>query len=274
MMKTSKQSPFAGNMIKLVLLVAFVGFMGLYSFEGSNKLVDTCPLVEPKVSQLELITANRKQLQTHFAGANATLVLVPASVEMLRDDSDMELPGWRNPSNVYYVLGKFDIVGAFVLISTKTMSLSVVLPEQTERDIVFSGAVFNRTELKINHHLEHVLDLKDLADFAEGNVLFSPSKKFLKQNAIPGSTVTVKYNSQVEQAFIESRFIKTKPELELLTYASGVASFAHSETQKAIESWKYVSESKLAAYFAFVSTVCNAYLQVRGIDLSSRHITQ
>lgn len=270
----NKNSQTFGILIKAILIVAFFGFMGLYSFERSKakKILDTCPLVEPKVSQSELITANRKQLQAHLAVANASFILVPASTELLRDDSDMELPGFRNPSNVFYVLGKFDIAGSFVLISPKTMNISIVLPEQTERDIVFAGAVFNRTELKANHNLDHVLELKQLAAFVGNSVLHSPSKKFLKQNSISGTTVIVKYSSELEQAFIESRFLKTRPELELLSYASQVASFAHSEMQNAIQKWNYVSESKLAAYFAFVSTVCNEYLQAYNpIVGSGRH---
>lgn len=72
-------------------------------------------------------------------------------------------------------------------------------------------------------------------------------------------SVTIFQSELVSQAFVAARFIKTPSEIEMIKYASIVASKAHARLSQDI--WSYGGEIVLAAKFALYSSWCGARLQ-------------
>ncbi|KAJ3334953.1 hypothetical protein HDU91_002434 [Kappamyces sp. JEL0680] len=208
---------------------------------AKHSLDFVCALEPPKLTQLQLIKANRARLEAHLESG---LVILPSSLVVLRDES-----------------GKYDVAGSLVLIN-KTASLttySVVLPSYSRREIVFSGSTIDRTELAQLHDLHQVVDMENLPELVRNQVLRSPSKNLAA--ICKELDINVEYSAAVEQAFLESRFVKTPEELIMLKYASQVASYSHKIVEDAIRDFSHISESKLAALFSYVSTTCGCNLQ-------------
>jgi hypothetical protein len=198
-----------------------------------------------------LIDINERARLAKFLDGIDGLILLPSAPVVLRDESgilfpikpDTELPGWRETSNIIYVLGKYDITGSFILVNATASppSYSVVLPEYSHRDIVFSGSVIDRDEMKTMHLLENVYDINQLSQWNQG--FLTPNKGLGSSSpaVLKSWNIRVDYSEQVEQAFIESRFIKTPEELILLRYSSQVASYTHRIVSEAIQSFPVVT---------------------------------
>ena len=255
---------------------SFLLFMSYCYFASSNLEYDKqlpfpnnqrCPVKSPQIEPSKLIAANRKRLRHVLASSfpeafERKAILLPSAQSVLRDESDMELPGWRQTSNIYYVLGKFSMPDVFLLVKLEEsglLSFDLVLPSYNSRQIVFNGNYPNKTELIQQFNLNGVYQVSELASLTEGLDLVTSSKEW-DQKMIPGSSVTPRYSAAAEQLFVESRFIKTKEELEMLEYSSKIASFAHQVVQETIANISS-SESKLASLFAYISTVCGCELQ-------------
>jgi Xaa-Pro aminopeptidase len=222
-----------------------------------------CPFPAPTATPVQ---ANRAQLATKLPSG---LVLLESAPKIERLASDMELPGWRQTSNVLYVLGKFDIASSFVLINStcSTLCVSVFLPELSDREIIFNGAEVDKDQVVRDFDLTSVHDLHELAAIVQGQTVYSTSQSTFSllpkqvQGDLEAHKVTIQYSAEVEQAFLQSRFIKTQPELELLHYASQSAMFTHNMVKKYIETSPLVTESQTAKYFEYVSSLCGSYLQ-------------
>jgi hypothetical protein len=224
----------------------------------------SCPLVKP--TQRPYL-ANRKQLYKHVQ-TRYDLILLDSTPKGTRPYSDMELPGWRQTSNIMYVLGKYDIANSFVLINStcNQLCITIFLSHASERDIIFNGA-WNQTFVMSHFNVDGVYQLDELPMFIAGKTVYSTSPEIASllpnhiKDKVTHHNAIIEYNEHVSEAFIESRFIKTRPELEFLSYAGRTASFSHKKIIDYIHSSTYVSESGLAAYFTFVSAICGCNLQ-------------
>jgi Xaa-Pro aminopeptidase len=240
----------------------FIGY-SIYALVPHTKDRLQCPFPAPTANPVQ---ANRAQLATKLPSG---LILLESAPKFERLGSDMELPGWRQTSNVLYILGKFDIARSFVLINSTCASLcvSVFLPELSDREIIFNGAEVDKEQVQRDFELSSVHDLQDLPAIVQGQTVYSTSPNtagYLPkriQTALEAHKVTIQYSVQAEQAFLQSRFIKTLPELELLHYASQSAMFTHNMVKRYIETSSVVTESQTAKYFEYVSSICGSYLQ-------------
>lgn len=244
---------------KFILIILVTGLYLAMSYrnvesKGLDGLDLICPLEAPKLTQLELITSTKSRLSEFLADFDE-LILLPQTPEIQSEELGVEHPGL---ANIMYVLGKYDILDSYVMIDPTCSPICtyVLLPQYSEREIIFSGSVYNRTELIELYDLAGVMDLTDLPAFAKGRTILSSSQHFLTTSSVPTIDVQVYYSSDIEQAFIASRFAKTQEELTMLTYAAQVARYAHQEVESAIKEFSHVTESKLYGLFSYISTVC------------------
>ena len=155
--------------------------------------IEICPVKAPDIDFKDLIFANRRRLHKFISDSGSELasksILLPSSEVVLRDESNMELPGWRQTSNLYYVLGKFALPDVFVLIKiADELSYHLILPNYNTRDIVFSGNYPNKTELSLLFHLDGVYNVDQLLDLIQGEDLITPSKLW-DGKIIPGTII-------------------------------------------------------------------------------------
>jgi Xaa-Pro aminopeptidase len=240
----------------------FLGY-SLYVLTIDEKDHLKCPVPIPSVQP---ILETRAQMKSKLIDG---LVLLESAPKLERLGSDMELPGWRQTSSVLYLLGKYDIARSFVLINATCTRLcvSVFLPILSEREIIFNGAEVDKDQVKRDFLLDNVYDIDELAHVIQNQKVFTTSKNTWEalpkdiQSSLHNKNAVVEYSQEVEQAFLQSRFIKTRAELELLKYASQTAMFTHNVIEKYIKTSAIVTESQTAKYFEYVSSLCGSYLQ-------------
>ncbi|KAI8897627.1 peptidase M24, structural domain-containing protein [Globomyces pollinis-pini] len=225
-----------------------------------------CPLIVPSNSP---VPENRKRLHS-LLSEDHQLIILPSSPRVTRLGGDMELPGWRQSSNIMYVLGEYSISDSYILINrTETsLAITILLPAQSQKEIVFSGAVPDLSSIKQKYAVESVDYITNLSNFInDHSTILSPEKGIEKllsdqlKQSLKSKSSSVKFSEEVNELFIESRFIKSKAELEYLTYASQVAAISHLFINESIHKLDFVSESKLASLFEYVSTICQCRLQ-------------
>jgi Xaa-Pro aminopeptidase len=246
-----------------IIIGLFLLGLSMYHIHHRPKEQLRCPIPLPNVNP---VAENRAQLKSKL---NVGLVLLESAPKLERLGSDMELPGWRQTSNIMYVLGKYDIPNSFVLINTTCtlLCVSVFLPQLSEREIIFNGAEVNKVKVQRDFYLEQVYDIDQLPRIIKGQSVYATSKNTWEslpkeiQVSINEQRAKVEYREAVQQSFIQSRFIKTKAELSLMWYASQTAMFSHNVIGKYIEESSILTESQTAKYFEYVSSLCGSNLQ-------------
>lgn len=224
-----------------------------------------CPIAEP-AKIYSPVLQNRERLGKILGNG---IVLLPSAPRAQRPGSDMELPGWRQTSNIIYVMGKYEIADSYILVNTtnNVSELTVFLPDLLQKEIVFNGDIPDKEAIKKDYLLKEVFNVKDMATVLQGSTIFSPSNDILAimpetlQNDIISKNSTIEYSSVIENSFVESRFLKTENELKYMKFASETAFYSHARLEAAIKGWSVITESTLAAYFRLVSTICKCHLQ-------------
>ncbi|KAJ3110027.1 hypothetical protein HDU96_006969 [Phlyctochytrium bullatum] len=98
-------------------------------------------------------------------------IVLGSASRPIRDGSDAEYSGYKQNANVEYLVGPFKIANAvFVLTPTKAavdepralFRLVLYLPEQSEREAVFTGSFPSRDDLILQHGLDDVKPIKEL----------------------------------------------------------------------------------------------------------------
>ncbi|KAI8915873.1 peptidase M24, structural domain-containing protein [Gorgonomyces haynaldii] len=146
------------------------------------------------------------------------------------------------------------------------LCVNVFLPITDERQKVFQGVTFDLQALSTRYNATFRYMDQLPAYLGSDATIYSPSvQSLIDINLKPvigdlsKRKLDVVYSKQLEQLFIESRFIKTQEEVEGIFYASQVAALSHSRLEKDIE--KKYGESVLAKRFELYSTECGAILQ-------------
>ena len=260
------------NLIRAFVLLISVSLVYAWmtsSFEGKLEIqkFTRCPadLDLPKNSP---VPGNREKLRRNLDGLD--LVLLGSAPNFVAfPGSDMELSGWRQTSNILYVLGRYNIAKSFVLINSTgpEMELSVFLPDLKQKEIVFNGDVPDLNDIlkQFNvHHVYSILQLpavlgKQKIDSPDTNILDLLPKNVTEQIKENGGSVA--YSIEAEQAFVTARFSKSQQELDYLRYAGKVAYLSHKLVGQAIEDGFWISESSLASFFVHISTICRCRLQ-------------
>ncbi|KAI8593692.1 peptidase M24, structural domain-containing protein [Geranomyces variabilis] len=228
---------------------------------------DHCPLSRPP-SHGPLYPENRARYQSIFAESfprSDALVALATSSRSGRLESDMEVGGWRTSSNVLYLLGgEFTISDAVILLEGSgggaNLDVTLFLPNQTERETIFMGGFPKPEVLRAEFGLKDVKQMAEFESYVKGKQVLTTSKDELAK-AIKEDLDSVEESSELQQVFIQARFVKSKRELAQLTYASHVAGWAHSMTERHVEHGRHVNELTLASLFEHLSTVCGARLQ-------------
>ena len=139
-MKNSTLKSINQSKIQLILIFVLSSISMIYLYIGMDFIgtgvgvgIEICPVKAPDIDFKDLIFANRRRLHKFISDSGSELasksILLPSSEVVLRDESDMELPGWRQTSNLYYVLGKFALPDVFVLIKiADELSYHLILP--------------------------------------------------------------------------------------------------------------------------------------------------
>jgi Xaa-Pro aminopeptidase len=254
---------------KFQVLISFFGLLTfLYFYWGLSHFKDSGDLICPIKLPIENpIAQNRKQLSKYLGLGQVVLLSSAQRVE--RPGSDMELPGWRQPSNIIYLLGKYEISDSLVLVNNTLSGLkvSVFLPNLSEREIVFNGNAPDFDQIKKDYMLDGVYLVNEMPTVLGGLTIKSASVDILNHipkmilNQLNNTKTMIEYSKETEDIFIQSRFIKTEAELKMLQYSSEAAVFSHKMLDKAIKNWDIITESTLASYFELVSTFCKCRLQ-------------
>ena len=243
-----------------------------YSWIFGSQMYDVqkftrCP-VDLELPDQSPVPKNRARVHNLLTGHDLVLLGSAPDVVMY-PGSDMELSGWRQTSNILYILGRYDISKSFVLLNTTgpVLGISLFLPDLAQREIVFNGDVPDKDELIKKFELVDVYSISELPDILGKNNLTSPDKNIADlipepvKDKIKSKGGSFGYSADVEQAFVTSRFRKSPEELDYLRYAGKVARLAHKFVGEAIEDGHYISESGLASFFVHISTICKCRLQ-------------
>ncbi|KAJ3182996.1 hypothetical protein HDU87_007418 [Geranomyces variabilis] len=227
-----------------------------------------CPLSKPPHDG-PLYPENRARYQSIFAESfprSEALVALATSSRSGRLESDMELGGWRTSSNVLYLLGgEFTISDAVILLEgsgggAESLNITLFLPNQTERETIFMGGFPRPKVLRAEFGVKDVKAMADFASYVKGKQVLTTSKDELAK-AIRQDLDIVEESAELQQVFIQARFVKSKRELAQLEYASRVASWAHKIIARHIKYGRHVNELALASLFEHLSTLCGARLQ-------------
>ncbi|KAI8820437.1 peptidase M24, structural domain-containing protein [Fimicolochytrium jonesii] len=224
-----------------------------------------CPLSPPTSNPLP---ANRKRLNAllseKFGGKPLTFAL-PTSARTHRDDSDMENSGWRTSSNVMYILGRFGISDAVVIVDRKDdteLNVSMFLPEQTERQMIFEGGFADPAVLAREFNVQRVGRIADVPTFLGNRTVLTLWRDELTATlGKEAEKVDMVESEELREAFEEARFVKNEAELEHIAYAGRVAAWVHREVEKEIRHGRHVNEITLASLFTHLSATCSSRLQ-------------
>ncbi|KAJ3322289.1 hypothetical protein HDV06_003182 [Boothiomyces sp. JEL0866] len=252
------------------LLACILAGVFMYNAEPSSVVIAPpllkCPYDEPKVSP---VSENRIRLGPILKDVTSNLVILPSAPQPNRPESDTALMKWRQTSNIMYVLGEYYIGKSLVIVDPKceTICITIVLPVQSAREIAFEGQVPDVEALKAQYKVQSVIFMDALPKLLAGQTVLSTSKDALDpvpkaiQDQLASAKVEIKFDVNVEQAFIRSRFIKTKPEIELMKFSSKIAAYSHKWAERRIKFDPDVTESTLAAFFEYTSALCYNRLQ-------------
>ncbi|KAJ3332809.1 hypothetical protein HDU76_012994 [Blyttiomyces sp. JEL0837] len=209
-------------------------------------------------------------------------IILPTAERPIRAESDAEYAFWKQSPNVMYIMGPYTVSGGvIVLTKSKTTTTSssdetelaplfnidVYLPEQSEREAIFTGAFPSAETLAARHKVQGVYNVSSLPDRLQGTkkiLTTAPVTDLFRSlgagvaKELKESGATIQYSLEAQQAFVKARFVKNAEELELLTYASQLAGWVHKQLERSIYySWT-VSENDLYAQFAYLSNMCRA----------------
>ncbi|KAJ3401709.1 hypothetical protein HDV05_000294, partial [Chytridiales sp. JEL 0842] len=195
----------------------------------------SCPFPMPADTKPFLKTRARLFNLLHEAvGKENAAIVLPTAVRPIRDESDAEFPAWKQTANVMYLLGRYQISGgAVVLTATKNAKqgsskplydIHLYLPDQTQREMIFSGAFPSESELIAEHRVSSVRNIKNFAqDFAGQKLITTVTPKDLFASIGPNAGeelqkagIRVQQDLRVKEAFVEARFVKIPEELQLL----------------------------------------------------------
>ncbi|KAJ3149301.1 hypothetical protein HDU86_007024 [Geranomyces michiganensis] len=204
------------------------------------------------------------------------IVALPTSSRSGRLESDMEVAGWRTSSNILYLLGGgFSISDAVVVVLERSseMEIALFLPNQTEREAIFLGGFPSPEVLRAEFGIHSVHPMADFASFVQqrrggrgnGNDkarVLTTSKEELSR-AVVGQDIldVVEESAELQQVFIQARFVKSERELARLAYASSVSAWAHDVIERNVKKGRHVNELTLASLFSHLCTLCGARLQ-------------
>ncbi|KAJ3063590.1 hypothetical protein HDU99_004772 [Rhizoclosmatium hyalinum] len=247
---------------------------------------DVCPFEQPDIS-----TPIYKSTRPHlFRILNKALpepltILLPVAPRILQAESDGEYPNWKQTANVKYILDQFTIDGGVVGLTRKANAnaetqdgelydISVYLPIQTDRDVVFTGAYPSKEALIEQFHVQEVYSVADLpahlaVKVKSGESVVSTVSQDILFQSLPasviseleGENVKIPFSFEAQQAFWNARFIKTDEELVRLTYASRLAAWVHKKVGKYISKADSITEIELHAEFTRLSALCGGDLQ-------------
>ncbi|KAJ3166353.1 hypothetical protein HK101_011956 [Irineochytrium annulatum] len=237
-------------------------------------------MLAPKEKRIFL--ENRPRLMTILSDAISSAeddeditILLPTAQRPIRDESDSEFADWKQTANVQYR-------AAVALTRTRTtlnntFDITIYLPEQSQREMVFTGPLPSKSFLISHHHIHDVkpitalvsdLSLQSSRNGSSRILTTVPPKALLSSlgttvaEELGKSGLQVRQSEDVAQAFIESRFVKSESELEVLTFASRLARWVHDTVKETlIDSARVISEIAIEAEFTRLSAVCGGSLQ-------------
>ncbi|KAJ3206465.1 hypothetical protein HDU67_008155, partial [Dinochytrium kinnereticum] len=168
----------------------------LHSWDRS--LSDVCPFEDLDLPNT-IFLENREKLFKHLAEAirgeaaaaagnvqgEQYRVLLTTAPRPQRDESDAEFPGWKQTPNVEYLIGPLAISGAAIVLTPNTtlvhsnqtldepmsFTITLYLPEQPEREAVFTGTFPSKEYLMKAHGLDDVKSIKELPGDLSGCAL-------------------------------------------------------------------------------------------------------
>ncbi|KAJ1561097.1 hypothetical protein HK405_004933 [Cladochytrium tenue] len=268
--------------LSLGVVVAVTVFPFPFPPWGRHSPSDICPFKPPAYTHPYVAVRPRLyELLADVITNQSTALLLPTAVRPLRDESDVELYGWRQTPNVFYLLGPYQVAGGAVVLTRAAddpitgaphFRIDVYQPVLTEREAVFSGELPSPDEVRRRHLVDGVFPVTDLtANLAAANItaaLTTVPVATLQRSIGPAVDLarlfTVQQSSAALDAFGLARFVKTKDEITLLEYASRVAGWAHKVIQMLIETAPTLSENDIKAEFARLCSLCGGDIQAYG----------
>ncbi|KAJ3073093.1 hypothetical protein HDU98_002238 [Podochytrium sp. JEL0797] len=275
--------------VRILLTIAAVGlaaawFLPQCMHKHRKSPSDVCPFEQPDLSTpIFLSTRPRLFKILDDSLPEPHTLLLPVAPQVLQSESDNDFPGWKQTANVRYLMGDFTIDGGVIALSRKastdnsTLSedlydMTVYLPLQTERESVFLGAFPSREQIMAEFQVQNVfsvaelpshlsaLKLEQILSTVAPDVLF----KSLPQTVIAEFAeqhVDIQFSFEAQQAFWNSRFVKTDQEFVRLTFASRLAAWVHQRISKLIANSKVITEIELMTEFVRLSALCGGDLQ-------------
>jgi Xaa-Pro aminopeptidase len=269
---------------------ALITLSFLHSFENALpywkehyfKVTDECPS-GPYYDKLYL--ENRIKFSKELN--DSTEFIIAAALRPVRVNTDTDYPGYRQESNIIYLLGINNISPSLLHVKWNgTLVLTLLIPEMSQRDRIFGGDLLDKESLKRIYDLDDVVDISTVLNLTEKdqfvqtispiqdiNVTLGP--KLLEK--LDSKNVTFVYNSEIVEAFYHSRFTKSLKEIQMIGYATKIAKWAHQRLAQIISLSERVSEMDLVARFNHYTLKCGGRLSAYnpiigfGIDSATLH---
>ncbi|KND02590.1 uncharacterized protein SPPG_03047 [Spizellomyces punctatus DAOM BR117] len=254
-----------------VAAVFVISCVHQFQFETNSAFPTKCPLNPPPPTTRFI--ENRARLHhvlgvavPSYGDSNATLIAIPTGSRPGRDNSDMEMVAWRPSGNVMYIMGEFSVSDALLVLEANAdksdLEVTVFFPNQTQRELVFSGGFPDDTILRNEFGVLRAKKMSEFASYVRNRTVITTSKHGVARalGRVPEGTSIVE-SEELKGALQEARFVKSQDELEAIAYASRVARWVHGEMEKSIRNSKHLNEITLASLFAHLSSLCGSRLQ-------------
>ena len=234
-----------------------------------------------------LFNENRISLSKQFGHGKIEFIMA-ASQRPIRVDSDTDYPGYRQASNIIYLMGQINISPALVYViwNGTALSLNLFVPVMSQRERIFGGDLLNKEQLKILYNLDSVQDMYQILDWVGNNVTINTISPIDDVNAALGKELKMKLekksivfqlNYDLIESFHRSRFYKSLKEIEMIQFATKVAKWAHKIVKKLVYSVDEISEMDILSNFNYYTSLCGGRLSAYnpivgfGIDSATLH---
>ena len=245
---------------------------------------DDCPFVQPSYDKLYL--DNRKRFSKELK--QPTEFIMASALRPVRVGTDTDYPGYRQESNIIYLLGMMNISPSLLYVKwngTK-LDLTLLLPEMSQRERIFGGDLLDKNVLAKIYDLDHVVDMSSILNFTvkdQSLYTISPRKDInsalgpLILQKLVSKNVTFTLNSEIVDTFHKVRFTKSLKEIQMIGYATKVAKWAHQRLAQIVSRSRIVSEMDLVNSYNYYIMKCGGRLSAYnpivgfGIDSATLH---
>lgn len=237
-----------------------------------NDLTKICPtkinIKNDELNQIQKNIINETRNKISQLLPTDKLILIPAAPRSSRPESDNEIEGWRQISNIIYLMGSYYSSDSILILNNKNndLKIDVFISIPEEREMIFYGGIPDLKKISENYNV-NAFQMNDIYNiysdyFKKDGLIFETTAENLNYiHSLIGNDININLSNDISDIFRLSRFEKTKSEIILLEKASYISSWIHSQMDYHIRQDSNIDEARLLSEFRRLSGLCGALIQ-------------